>query len=172
MADNREFVEQMGFASESDGLSRIAGRLFGTLLLSEEPRSLDELAADLDVSKASVSTEARRLLERGVADRVSRPGDRRDFYQLAPDFFGQILRHRIARWSRFRHLAVNMLASQGERSRVVRDRLEYIDDLHAFVVDRIENDLREWGTRRKETTPSRGARRAASRSAHRGTGRG
>ena len=55
------FIERMGLAFESDGLPRIAGRIFGLLLLSEDCRSLDELAAELKVSKGSVSTNARLL---------------------------------------------------------------------------------------------------------------
>ena len=34
------FVERMGVALESDGLPRIAGRIFGLLLVSEDARSL------------------------------------------------------------------------------------------------------------------------------------
>ena len=101
----KTFIDRMGHAAESDGFSPIAGRLFGVLLLSAEPLSLDELAETLGVSKASVSTDARRLLERGIVERVSRPGDRRDYYELAPDFFAQIIRSRISRWRRLHDLA-------------------------------------------------------------------
>jgi DNA-binding transcriptional regulator GbsR (MarR family) len=38
------FIERMGLALESDGLPRIAGRIFGLLLVSEDARSLDDLA--------------------------------------------------------------------------------------------------------------------------------
>src|SRR5689334_15224571 len=102
------FVERMGLNTEADGLSRIAGRLFGALLLAEEPRSLDDLAESLGVSKASASVEARRLLERGVVERVGRPGDRRDYYQLAPDFFERVIRRRVARWSSLHALVSEM----------------------------------------------------------------
>ena len=55
------FIERMGVALDSDGLPRIAGRIFGLLLVSEDARSLDDLAAELRVSKGSVSTNARLL---------------------------------------------------------------------------------------------------------------
>lgn len=60
------FVESMGLTLESDGLPRIAGRIFGWLLVSEEAQSLDDLAAELRVSKGSVSTNTRLLEQRGV----------------------------------------------------------------------------------------------------------
>ena len=99
-----EFVDRMGHGAESDGLSPIAGRLFGLLLISEAPLSLDDLAEALGVSKASISTEARRLLDRGIVERVSARGDRRDYYELAPDFFAQVIRSRVARWRKLHDL--------------------------------------------------------------------
>lgn len=147
MTDRHDFIERMGLTAESDGLSRIAGRLFGALLLADEPRSLDALAEQLDVSKASVSTEARRLLERGVAERVGKIGDRRDYYALTSDFFAQIVRFRLNRWSGLHRLIRDMEAGSVGEPRVVRDRFAYIDDVHAFVLSRVEDALAEWSDR-------------------------
>jgi DNA-binding transcriptional regulator GbsR (MarR family) len=163
MTDHDIFIERMGLASESDGLSRIAGRLFGVLLLADEPRSLDELAEQLAVSKASVSTEARRLLDRGVAERIGKPGDRRDYYTLTPDFFAQIVRFRLSRWSALHRLAREMQVSADDHSRAVRDRLAYIDNVHAFVLARVDEALAEWTERAQRSTAAprdrgRGAR--------------
>jgi DNA-binding transcriptional regulator GbsR (MarR family) len=156
------FIERMGLAAESDGLSRIAGRLFGALLLESEPRSLDELADQLDVSKASVSTEARRLLDRGVVERIGKPGDRRDYYALTPDFFAQIVRFRLGRWSTLQRLAREMQSTTADLPRAVRDRLANIDDVHAFVLARVEEALREWNDRmERPAAASRERRRGA-----------
>src|SRR5207237_10935713 len=128
MTDRETFIERMGLAAESDGLSRIAGRLFGALLLESEPRSLDDLAEQLAVSKASISTEARRLLERGVAERIGKPGDRRDYYSLTPDFFAQIIRFRLSRWATVHRLAREMQSEAENQPQLVRERFAYIDD--------------------------------------------
>ena len=137
----------MGLAAESDGLSRIAGRVFAALLLESEPLSLDTLAEQLDVSKASVSTEARRLLDRGVAERVTKPGDRRDYYVLAPDFFAQIVRFRLGRWSAFHRLVTEMQDSAADVPRAVRERFAYLDEVHGFILARVEEALNEWRDR-------------------------
>ena len=60
---------KMGLLCESDNLPRIAGRLFGLLILEDEAFSLRELADRLQVSRASVSTNARILTEMGLAER-------------------------------------------------------------------------------------------------------
>ena len=48
------FVERMGLMMESEGLPRIAGRIFGFLLVHEGAYSLDELAERLAVLAAQI----------------------------------------------------------------------------------------------------------------------
>jgi DNA-binding transcriptional regulator GbsR (MarR family) len=134
----------MGHSAESDGMSPIAGRLFATLVLSDTPLSLDELAEAIGVSKASVSTDARRLFEKGIVERVTKPGDRRDYYELSPDFFAATIRNRVDKWRRFQQLANQVRAEGSKLSATVRGRLDSIDEIHAFVVDRIEDALNNW----------------------------
>lgn len=155
------FIDRMGVATEADGLSPIAGRLFATLLLSDEPRSLDELAESLAVSKASVSTDARRLLERGIVERVSRPGDRRDYYELAPDFFARIIRSRVARWHRLRDLTRAMRDASPELAPVVSQRMASIDAIHSFVLERVDEALAEWERLARGPAPTRAAKAPA-----------
>jgi DNA-binding transcriptional regulator GbsR (MarR family) len=140
----------MGHAAESNGLSPIAGRLFAMLLLSEAPRSLDDIAAALEVSKASISTEARRLVERGVVERVRHAGDRRDYYELAPDFFAQIVQSRVEQWRRIQALVTTMRETSTSLAPVVRERFASIDEIHADVVDRIDAALVEWRIRSRK----------------------
>ncbi|HEX8942842.1 MAG TPA: MarR family transcriptional regulator [Gemmatimonadaceae bacterium] len=153
------FVDRMGHAAETNGLSPIAGRLFAMLLLSDAPRSLDDIAASLDVSKASVSTEARRLLERGVIERVRRAGDRRDYYELAPDFFAQIVQRRIEQWRRIQALVTTMRETSSTLPPVVRERFASIDEIHAEVVDRIDAALADWRSRARKRSLTAAPRR-------------
>lgn len=168
--DTAWFIEQLGRSAEADGLTRIAGRLFAALLMSEEPRSLDDLAADLGVSKASVSTDARRLLERGVVERRTMTGDRRDYYQLAPDFFTAVIRHRLERWGRIHRLVAEMEQAARGMAPVVRDRLAYLEDADRQLLRRLHDAVDDWETsqRRRRTSPSRESSRAPSNGAPRG----
>lgn len=143
-ADQLWFIEQMGLVAEADGLPRIAGRVFGHLLLAERPCSLDELAAALGVSKASVSTDARLLSERRLVERVSQPGDRRDYYQLAPDFFRRLLEFRITRWSALRDLAAAYRARSAEPPAAVARRLDHIEAAHAQLVGGLARALEDF----------------------------
>lgn len=161
-ATTQWFVEQMGLSAEADGLPRIAGRLFGFLLLSPGPRSLDEIATELGVSKGSVSTDARLLLRHGWLQRVSRPGDRRDYYEMAPDFFGGIVAYRLARWEALRDLVAQARERLPRRAGAAHERLQYLDRVQEFFIDGIRRLLAEWHAMQAEPARTRSRAPAAS----------
>jgi DNA-binding transcriptional regulator GbsR (MarR family) len=116
------FIERFGLMFEQEGFARIAGRVTAFLLVATGPQSLDEIADALGVSKASVSTEARRLEAKGLIARTSRPGDRRDYYEFAPDGFRTTLQSRVEATRRFGALLADArqlpLVSDEARTRV------------------------------------------------------
>lgn len=78
------FVETLGLIFHADGSPPISGRILGHLVLADAPCSLTEIAAALDVSKASVSTNVRLLEARGIAVREARKGSREDYWRAEP----------------------------------------------------------------------------------------
>lgn len=91
------FVEQMGLIAQSENLPRIAGRMIGLFLVEGRTFGLKELSERLQVSRASVSTNARLLSQFGLLERVAVPGDRQDYYRLAPDPYSRMLRQMVER---------------------------------------------------------------------------
>lgn len=89
------FIEQMGLMCAMDRMPRIAGRVLGLLIVEDGPFSINEIAERLQVSRASVSTNARMLNAYGVIERVGKAGDRHDYYRLARDPLKQMLEGRI-----------------------------------------------------------------------------
>jgi DNA-binding transcriptional regulator GbsR (MarR family) len=114
------------------------------LLVSEDCRSLDDLAAELRVSKASVSTNARLLEQRGVLERNSRPSDRRDYYRVPPELFAHTMAQRLASWQRFHEAIGAALTSLPIRSRRVLERLEEYDAAYAFMSQVIRDAMVRW----------------------------
>jgi DNA-binding transcriptional regulator GbsR (MarR family) len=150
-AQTANFVERMGLAHEADGLPRISGRIFGLLLVSEGARSLDELASELRVSKASVSTNARMLEQRGILERICRPADRRDYYRVPPDLFTHTMAQRLARWQRFHEAIGAARTSLPIRSRTVLERLEEYEAAAHFMSRVISDALAQWQTGRTQS---------------------
>lgn len=158
-AQTLDFVEKMGLALESDGFPRIAGRIFGLLLLSEDCRSLDDLAAELGVSKGSVSTNARLLELRGVLERNSRPSDRRDYYRVPPDLFSQTMAQRLARWQRLDEAIAEARATLPIRSQKVLHRLDEYQAAYAFISEVIHEGLTRWQDKREHQAAAAGQHR-------------
>jgi DNA-binding transcriptional regulator GbsR (MarR family) len=142
-----DFIEAFGRHFEREGIPRIAGRLTALLLVSQRPLSLDEIAASLGVSKASVSTDARRMEEKGFLQRSSLPGDRRDYYAVAPDSFQRMLEARIASLTRLAALCDSAQRLPVE-SDDVRDRLATWHEFVCAMQDTLSSLLRRWSGRR------------------------
>lgn len=121
--NTRQFIERVGVLMESDGFPRIAGRIFGLLLVTPGECSLDDMADTLGVSKASISTDSRRLEQFGIIVRTSKPGDRRDYYAIAPNALQQSLEIRMRAMRRFQSLLREGDALP-DATAEVRDRLE------------------------------------------------
>ncbi len=92
-----EFVESLGLSAEADGLPRIAGRILGLLIVEEGPFHFDDLAERLQVSRGSISTNTRLLEERGLLERFTVPGDRRDLFRLRDDTYTRLLERSLER---------------------------------------------------------------------------
>ncbi len=88
-----DFIEKVGMMSQSDGLPRISGRVLGLLIFDGTAVSFGDLAEQLQVSRGSISSASRMLVDRGMIKRVSRPGQRQDFFQLADKPYATMLRN-------------------------------------------------------------------------------
>jgi len=148
------FVEKLAVLLEADGLPRVAGRLFGLLLVSAEPRSLDEIAKHLGLSKASISINARLLEEKGLVERIGRQGDRRDYYRIAEDILERTLEQRIAKIRRFQQSIAEARNTCIIEHAIVRTRLENLDTAHNHLIEATARALEDWRATRKRPTPS------------------
>jgi len=77
-------IEAMGRMAADDGEPPIAGRIMAYLLIAGEARPLGRIASDLNISKASASTNVRRLERRGIARRAGKAGGRQDLWLASP----------------------------------------------------------------------------------------
>ena len=139
-----DFVERMGLLMEQEGLPRIAGRLIGFLLLHESAFSLDELAERLQVSKASVSTNARLLEQAGILERIGSPGDRRDFYRMGPGAWERTLRAAQRKWKTMMATFDETAAALPPEMEAGKRRLEEAKRFHALMIDGIDRLLADW----------------------------
>ena len=82
-------LDGLGQLADYFGFNKVMGQLYGSLLLSAEPLSLDDMMSRLGISKASVSTNMRSLEHMGMVRQVwvRGGGGRRKYYQAETDFW-------------------------------------------------------------------------------------
>lgn len=131
----KNFIEQVGIGFEQTGLPRMAGRVFGWLLISDPSyQSPAELAEVLMASKGSISTTVRFLIQLGLLEHYVIPGVRHNHFRLCQDALKHTMRRGLEdEIKMFRQLAENGLELLGGESSVRRQWLEEMYDRYAFL---------------------------------------
>lgn len=137
---NDSTVAGLGRLARFFGFSDVMGRLYGTLLLSPQPLSLDELADQLKISKGSVSMNMRSIERWGMAKEVWMRGDRRKFYEAEADIW-QVIRNVLdGRERREVQLALQVLGDSIEKLQSAEADLDEEErELAAFYLERVAN---------------------------------
>jgi len=123
------FIERIGLSAEADGLPRIAGRMMGFFVIHGGPVSFTELADRLQVSRGSVSTNARLLESLGVIERISLPGDRQNYYQLSERPYVRLIEGYINRHQAMGAVVKEVQTQMPTMTKETRARLR---ELHTF----------------------------------------
>lgn len=91
------FIEETGIFFESLGLTRMAGRILGFLMVTDKERvSFDELTQVLHASKSSISTNIKTLVTVKFIKPITTPGDRKTYYTLSHDIsWSEIFNKRV-----------------------------------------------------------------------------
>lgn len=137
---NDSTVAGLGRLARFFGFSEVMGRLYGTLLLSPEPLSLDDLAERLQISKGSVSMNMRALERWGMAHEVWMRGERKKYYEAEPDLW-QVIRNVLnGRERREVQVALEVLHESVDKLKAAEDDLSPEErELATFYLDRMDD---------------------------------
>jgi DNA-binding transcriptional regulator GbsR (MarR family) len=128
------FVEEMGQALATYGMTPMAGRMWGWLLICEPPeQTAADLAEALQASRGAISGTARMLTTAGMIRRSTRRGDRREYFSAPPEALDSFLENAGQIYRRFRQMAERGLVALADRPPESRRRLEELRDVFAFV---------------------------------------
>ena len=144
-AEKQHFAEEVGLFFERSGLTRMAGRILGWLLVCDPPhQTITDLANALQASKGSISGMTRFLIHLGLIERFSLPGERRDYFRVRPDAWYFAMESKLAEVSRVREMAERGLELLDDEDPANRQRLEEMRDIHAFFEREIPLMLVRW----------------------------
>lgn len=147
---SERYAEDFGVLFERFGGSRMVGRVLGALLISDPPeRSAEELANLLRASRGSISQATRTLVRMGMVRRLTRPGERRDYFRVNPDAWWETTRQQTASIGTFQQMAERGLGLLGSDAPEARRALEEMRDFYDFWEKELHTVLREWEEEKK-----------------------
>jgi DNA-binding transcriptional regulator GbsR (MarR family) len=150
--EERHFVEDFGLLFEESGHPRMAGRILGCLLISDQPHlSTTEIADHLQASRGSLSTMTRFLLQMGLIERVGLPGKRVDHFRIKPGAWPQLVRHAVYELSALRKLAERGLELMDEKDPGLMEPLRAARDLFAFLEHEYPLLIERWEKEHNKT---------------------
>ncbi|HSN93200.1 MAG TPA: hypothetical protein VLS93_18365 [Anaeromyxobacteraceae bacterium] len=151
-AEARAWVEELAMALEQDGLPRMAGRIFGWLLVCDPPeQTLEDLAAALHGSKASMSTMTRLLAGAGLVERMRPAGARRDAYRIRSGQWEALWRSRLELVGQVMALLERGRELVAGRRPEARRRIEELHEQYAWFGKELPRLLQRWGRERRRS---------------------
>jgi Predicted transcriptional regulators len=138
----KDFVDRLGRYYENYGIPRIGGRIIGLVLASERPVTAEEIAALLDVSRGSVSTNLKLLQAYGFLEADASSSGRADAYTLSPRAWENAIRARIEGFRDLKALAQQGLAAA--KNEAARGKIGGLASWADAQIAGHEAALKEW----------------------------
>jgi DNA-binding transcriptional regulator GbsR (MarR family) len=132
----RRVIESIGKNMDLYGITLSIGHLYGNMYFNQEPVTLDEMSATMGMSKTSMSTGMRTLLDLKMINKVWGKGSRKDLYEVVPDWHQNFTDYFSVKWRKA--VEQNRLVLTRTLKENAKLREQYADDA-AFVAV-LDND--------------------------------
>ncbi|MDQ0903502.1 MULTISPECIES: GbsR/MarR family transcriptional regulator [unclassified Paenibacillus] len=83
----KRVIESIGKNMDLYGITQSIGHLYGLLFFQNSPMTLDEMGEAMEMSKTSMSTGVRTLVDLKMVNKVWEKGSRKDLYEVEMDWF-------------------------------------------------------------------------------------
>ncbi|MCC5924932.1 MAG: hypothetical protein JJU41_00085 [Bacteroidetes bacterium] len=140
------YIEEAGLAFELFGMTRMAGRIMGYLIVCDKDAvSFNELQEGLKASKGSISGTTKQLVAIGFIEPVLLPGDRKTYYRVSNVDVGTILRGRVQLFIKFATVLEKGRNLKSQNDRVSDWTLE-MSSFYRWFGSEVEQVLNKWET--------------------------
>ena len=145
----KNIIADFAEAYSSFGLNPLMGRIVALLIISKEPRSLDEIADSLEMSKGPISQICRRLKDRNLIEKVWVPGDRKDYYKTTSDIFGKAYENQMEKMRRNVEIAQRYSEEtnsiDNEEAEYAHARMQEMKRFYELMDEHNNEFLEAWG---------------------------
>lgn len=139
-----QFTENTGLLFEQMGMTRMAGRIFGYLIVSEkDSASFDELCTELQASKGSISGNLKQLIQIEFVEPIGHPGDRKTYYRPVRKDMISILKARTPLLIKFRDMLSEAHSLREQDDHISEWLVESTAFFHWYL-DKINDVFAQW----------------------------
>ena len=82
-----KYIHAWGALGSSWGINRTMAQIHALLLVSTEPISTEDIMDELQVSRGNANMNIRTLIDWGLAKKIVKSGERRDFFITEKDIW-------------------------------------------------------------------------------------
>lgn len=148
--ERERYVEEFAVLFEQYGQPRMVGRVWGRLMVAEPPElTAGELAGSLQASRGSISGATRTLVGIGLVERISRPGERRDYFRVKPGAWDDLMRIQLESITAVRQMAERGLEVVPLEAPSALQNLEAMRDFYGFWEEHMHHLLKLWKQERR-----------------------
>ncbi|GGG24143.1 GbsR/MarR family transcriptional regulator [Paenibacillus abyssi] len=91
-------IESIGKNMDLYGITLSIGHLYGNMYFNGAPATLDEMSETMGMSKTSMSTGMRTLMDLKMITKVWGKGSRKDLYEVVPDWHQNFIDYFSIKW--------------------------------------------------------------------------
>lgn len=146
-----QFIAEMGIYFKRYGLTRIAGDIWGLLLLAKRPLSVDEIAVLLHVSRTAIVTNLQTLQAVALVELAPRRrGDRREFYQIGTDSWENVMTSGVQRSEILLDKTRSGLKIIAPDNTEAYERFKQMEAFFEFFLEWADDFVKAWEKRKAE----------------------
>ena len=119
-------IDSIGKNMDLYGITLSIGHLYGYMYFNQGPVTLDELSHTMGMSKTSMSTGVRTLLDLKMIDKVWGKGTRKDLFEVVPDWHQNFSDYFSIKWRKA--VEGNMTALNKSLAEIRLMKNEYADE--------------------------------------------
>ncbi|MGU3568254.1 GbsR/MarR family transcriptional regulator [Paenibacillus sp. D51F] len=128
----KRVIESIGKNMDLYGITQSTGLLYGLMFFQDKPMNLDEMGQAMEMSKTSMSTGIRTLVDLNMVNKVWEKGSRKDLYEVERDWHQTFADFFVLKWRKA--VELNLMALR--RSKAELDKLAESsgsEPMHALI---------------------------------------
>ena len=134
-------IETIGSNMDLYGVTMSVGHMYGYMYFQNEPVTLDEMRGVMGMSKTSMSTGMRTLMDLKMVHKVWGKGSRKDLYVVEPDWYQTFTDYFSIRWRKSVEMNIHAVKKSLAELRALKQEAEEAGEVK--LVELLEQDERK-----------------------------